>query len=136
MTFSGVKNSLKLKNMTIIKVVMVFVLFVALSEKSLLPNFINNIFSGSANFWSVEKFVCDIVNISRLINTSFSLTVGVGIVIAGIVLVLGIALVVYYAIKSICIRLVRKESSVDNQNVHKVAYATNNIYLVTSKFIC
>lgn len=136
MIFSGVKNNLKLKNMMIVKIIMAFALFVVISEKSLLPNLINNNCGGNINFCSVEKFVCDIINLSRVINTSFSLTIGVGIVITEIVLILGISLVVFYAIKTIGTRLVRKESSLDNQNVHEVAYATNNIYLVTSKFIC
>ena len=136
MLFKNAKNSSKSRRITTLKVVMALVLFIALSDKTLLQNFVGNIYGGTPNFLSAERFVHDIVNISRVINTSFALTIGVSVIITEIALVLGIAFAVYYGIKSICVRLVRQESSLEYQNVHSVVYATNDIYLKTSKFIC
>jgi hypothetical protein len=122
--------------MAIIKGVMVFVLFVVLSEKTLLHNLISNIYNGSTNFLSIEKFINDIVNIARVVNESFSFAFGVGVVFAEIVLMLGIAFAFCYGVKAVCVKFIRTERTSLNQRVHSVVYATNDIYLKTSKFIC
>jgi hypothetical protein len=116
---------------------MVFVLFVALSDKTLLSNFISNITSGGSSFFmSMERFVHDIVSVSRIVNTSFALTFSVGVVIAEIAIILGLSFLVWRVAKTICIKLIREDGALDHQKVNLVSYATNKIYLKTSKFIC
>ena len=136
MLFFNVRQNSKCAKMSILKIVMAIVLFVALSDKMLFQNFMNCLDGRVPNFMSIEKFVHDVVNISKIITTSFSITLSVGAIFVQIALMIGVALALFFVVRVLLMINSSAEENAEYKSVHVVAYATNDIYLQTNKFIC
>ena len=136
MLFCKVRQNLKTRRMPVMKIVMAIVLFVALSDKMLYHNFISTFQGGSPNFLSIEKFVQDIINICRIITTSFSITISVWAIFVQIALMIGVALALFFVVRVLLMINSSVKENAEYKSVHAVAYATNDIYLQTNKFIC
>ena len=134
MLLCNIKNNLKTTKITIIKIVISFVLFVVLSDKSFFNNFFNNIFNGTL---SIERFSQDIFSIGRIINTSSLISVGAGVLFAQIAFCVGLTLFAfYYVINYSTVRHDRRMFDFDDHAVSTTYSSTNNLYLQISKFIC
>lgn len=136
MLFCSIRQNLKAKRLTIFKFAMALILFVELSDKSLFQNFINNYTGSTLNFFSMEKFVNDIVSISKLLSTSLSISFGLGEILVGLVFVMVIAFALF-----LLFRVAFRSDNLENKstkisNINIVAFATNDIYLQTNKLIC
>lgn len=135
MFFGDIKKNLTPRTTTIVKIAIFLVLFISLSDRSLLHNFFNSIQGDTTSFLSVERFIHIIVNFTSLISTSFALNFGMGVVVK-MAIVLSVFVAVCYGVKSICKGIACNKGTLEYENAHSEVYVTNNIYLKTNKFIC
>jgi len=134
--FRNIKHNLKARKMSIFKIAIACLLFLAISDKGLLQNTFNNLHNlFSSSSFSIESAITSMVNLSRIAMLDYTLTMGIGymfveLAMYAVTALLVVAIITYF---THCEKVheVRVSSSVID-----VIEPHNDIYLKTSKFIC
>ena len=99
MLFCNISQHQKTKKMTKLKVVMAIVVFIALSNGSILNNLLN-IFNGSTpNLLNIERFLTDILNIGKIISESCFISNGLEFIFIQLTVIVLIAFVLFMSFK-------------------------------------
>ncbi|MBE5736751.1 MAG: hypothetical protein E7356_05330 [Clostridiales bacterium] len=134
--FRNIKHNLKARKMSIFKIAIACLLFLAISDKGLLQNTFNNLHNlFSSSSFSIESAITSMVNLSRIAMLDYTVTMGIGymfveLAMYAVTALLVVAIITYF---THCEKVheVRVSSSVID-----VIEPHNDIYLKTSKFIC
>jgi len=134
--FRNIKHNLKARKMSIFKIAIACLLFLAISDKGLLQNTFNNLHNlFSSSSFSIESAITSMVNLSRIAMLDYTLTMGIGYVFIELAIfaaaTLAILAVIIFFVDNVNVQEVRFD-----QQVEQKVLSTNDIYLQTSKFIC
>lgn len=135
MILSKIRNNCKSWQITSIKLVIAFLLFMAINDKMIFKNLYDSF--QNLNNLSFDSILLDLVNISKVISFSPSIYIGIGLIFCQFMLVNSIIEILQLNIS--------KFTFTEKTPVREVSYAdmsdskilsTNKIYLTTNKFIC
>lgn len=136
MLFCNEHHNLKSRKIASFKVVILLSLFVVMNNWSFLNNIFNIFNGGTPNFLSIEKFVSDILHISRVVSVNSILSIGIGAILVKLVFTIIATIVVSLFFKGV----LRKSKSENNTKCYAgitiVEFATSDIYLKNDKLIC
>lgn len=136
MLFCNVKHSLKANKMTDFQFVMAILVFVLLSNSSLLNNIVGIFQNGTLNFLSIERFLTDILNIGRVLTESSCLLIGLEFLFIQLALVVAIAFVLFMSFNWSYTKRDTNKDVKQEKELNIVEFATNDIYLQTNELIC
>jgi len=122
--------------MTTFKIAIAVVVLIAINNWSILNNIFNFFNGGIPNFLSIEKFITDVLNISRVVSTSFTLSIGLGAIFVKLAFVIIITFVLYLSFRSALSKDKIKENTKSFAGVTLVEFTTSDIYLKNDKLIC
>ena len=136
MLFCEAQQNLKMKKMTDFQFVMAILVFVLLSNSSLLNNIVGIFQNGTLNFLSIERFLTDILNIGRVLTEGSCLLIGLEFLFIQLALVVAIAFVLFMSFNWSYTKRDTNKDVKQEKELNIVEFATNDIYLQTNELIC
>ena len=137
MFFCNTKNNSKNRKMTSFKIVIAIVVVIAINNWAFMNNIFNIFNGGASNFLSfIERFVSDVLNISKEISTGCTISVGLGAIFVQLAFIVVVSFVLYLSVSVTFRKDFQEKNTNQYDGMTVVNFATSDIYLQNNKLIC
>jgi len=134
--FYNFKHNLKTKHVSIIRIVTFLLLFLAISDRTLIFNMFKNLSNiTNINNLSIDSLFNNLINIGKIVSFDYSLSISISYIMMGIA---GIILMFLIIFSEPRIFVFNRNFKIKFDKVYQNKYikSNRNIYLETNKFIC